>query len=131
MLHLPLLLALECICKPIKMLIAIDLQFDRDYDLLTAGYLSALSPINLNTTGFNTTDFQVDRVTYNSEIIGETIDKIGWACRSGEYQAVLADTMSRDAKIYGLLCSHYHIPTSSINAGSNLLSDKKRWDSLT
>ena len=120
-------MAASYLCKPIKILVPIDLQFPRDYDLLTAGYLSALSPFNLKDTPFNTTDFQVDRIEYNSDILAETIVKIGWACRSGEYQAVLANTMSRDAKIYGLLCSHYKIPTVSLDSAANILADKNRY----
>ena len=119
------LLSIICLCKPIKILVAVDLQYRVDYDLMTAGYLTALGPNNLNGTSLNTSDFQVERLEYDSKFIGVTIDKIGWACRSGEYQAIFTYTMSRDAKIYGLLCGHYHIPTIGLYNGANILSDKR------
>ena len=124
------LLCILCIAKPIKILVVMDLQFVADNDRLTAAYLTALSPINLNGTLFNASDFQVDRVAYDSNYIGEVIDKVGWACRSGEYQAVIADTISRDAKIYGLLCGYYNVPTAALYNTANILSDKKRYPTL-
>ena len=93
--------ALCCLSKPIKILAPIDLHYPWEVDLVTAGYLNALSPINLNGSSFNSSDFQIDRIVYESNQRGLIIDKIGWACRSGEYQGILAYTRQEMLKSTG------------------------------
>ena len=118
------------LAKPIKILIPVapwSFLYERDHDLMIAGAITALSPSNLNNTHFNTTDIILEKVKFDPDKVGESIAKIGWACRSGEYQAVLADQRSRDAKVFAKLCGHYKVPITSLHSGANILGDKSRY----